>query len=269
VIHCGMQEIAQTALWVAGIRAIESERKNPLFRDLFARRLAGDAFVEELKRHNDGYADMPPAIEVRTRWVDDQIALGVGRGIRQVVIVAAGMDARAYRLIFPTGTRLFELDQPDVLQDKETKLTGIAPKCERYVVPVDLADDWPAALLRGGFDAEAQTLWLIEGLLVYLSADQVTYLFSLLDALSIPGSIVLFDVVGRSMLESARVNALHELARQFGSDEPETLLAPLGWRVHAYSTASIGQQLGRWPFPVYPRGTPGVPQAYMVHGLKT
>lgn len=263
-----MREIARTALWVAGMRAIESERKDPLFRDPFARRLAGDAFVEDLRRHNAGDSATPSAIAVRTRWLDEQIALGVGRGIGQVVIVAAGMDARAYRLTFPTGTRLFELDHSDVLQDKEMKLAGIAPKCERYAVSVDLADDWPAALQTGGFDAEAQTLWLVEGLLVYLPLVQVTRLFSILDALSIPGSVVLFDVVGRSMLESPRVKALHELARQFGTDEPETLLAPFGWRVHAYSTASVGQQLGRWPFPVRPRGTPGFPQAYMVHGLK-
>ena len=71
------------------------------------------------------------------------------------------------------------------------------------------------------------------------------------------------------MLESDRANALHELARQFGTDEPETLLAPFDWEVHAYSTASVGQRLGCWPFPVHPRGTPGVPQAYMVHGLKS
>jgi len=251
------------------MRAIESERKSPLFSDPFARHLAGDAFVEDLKRHTAGDGDMPPAIEVRTRWLDDQIAFGVGRGIRQVVILAAGMDARAYRLIWPKGTRVFELDHSDVLRDKELKLVGIAPKCERYAVSVDLADDWPAALLHGGFNAEAQTLWLIEGLLVYLPAVQVTRLFCLLDALSISGSIVLCDVVGRSMLESDRVKALHELARHFGTDEPETLLTPLGWKVHAYSTASVGQQLGRWPFPVHPRGTPGVPQAYMVHGLKT
>jgi methyltransferase (TIGR00027 family) len=264
-----MQEISRTALWVAGIRAIESERKNPLFRDPFARRLAGDAFVDDLKRQNTTNGAMPPAIEVRTRWLDDQIALGVGRGIQQLVILAAGMDARAYRLSLPTGTRVFELDHFEVLQDKEVKLAGMAPKCERHAVSVDLANDWPAALRHGSFDAEAQTLWLLEGLLVYLPAFQVTRLFSQVDALSIPGSVVLFDVVGRSMLESARVNALHELARQFGTDEPETLLAPLGWKVHAYSTASVGQQLGCWPFPVHPRGTPGVPQAYMVHGLKS
>ncbi|WP_437677690.1 SAM-dependent methyltransferase [Sorangium sp. So ce131] len=263
-----MEDISRTALWVAGMRALESERDNPLFRDPFARRLAGDAFVEDLRRSNTGDGAMPPAIEVRTRWMDNQVALAVGRGIRQVVILAAGMDARAYRLTWPPSTRLFEIDRDDVLQDKHAKLFDIAPRCERHAFSVDLGDDWPAALQGSAFVADAPTLWLVEGLLVYLPPDQVTRLFARLDALSATGSVVLLDVVGRSMLESSRAKALHGLARQFGTDEPETLLAPLGWDVNVHCTAVIGQQLGRWPFPVHPRGTPGVPQGYLVHAVK-
>ena len=264
-----MHDFARTALWVAGMRAIETERQDPLFHDPFARRLAGDRFVEELKLHNAGGNDMPPAIEVRTRWLDEQTSLGLGRGLRQIVVVGAGMDARAYRLTFPPGTRLFELDQGDVLDEKETKLVGIRPKCERLAVPVDLLEDWPATLRNAGFDQEAQTLWLIEGVLIYLAETQVARLFFLVDALSVSGSVALFDIVGRSMLESARVDALHGLARQFGTDTPERLLGPFGWNVHAHSTASVGERLGRWPFLVHPPGTPGVPQAYLVHGIKT
>lgn len=263
-----MQEIGQTALWVAGMRALETERSNPLFRDPFARRLAGDTLVEELRRRNVGEGAMPPAIEVRTRWLDDQITLGLGRGIRQIAILAAGMDARAYRLAWPGDTLLFELDHDAVLQDKEAKLTGVAPKCERHAVSIDLADDWPAALKKSGFDPGVPTLWLIEGLLVYLTEEQVTLLMARVNALSVPESIVLIDVVGRSILDSSRVKLMHDLARQFGTDEPEALLRQIGWDPHVYTTAAIGKQLGRWPFPVAPRGTPGVPQGYLVHGLK-
>lgn len=262
-----MEDIARTALWVAGMRALEHERDNALFRDPFARRLAGDAFVEDLRR-STSEVRMPPAIEVRTRWLDDQIALGLGRGIRQVVILAAGMDARAYRLAWPAKTRLFELDREDVLEDKRAKLSGSSPRCERITVTVDLAEDWPAALKESGFTAQATTLWLVEGLLCYLTPDHVTHLFARLDALSAPGSVALLDVIGRTMLESPRAEALHGLARQFGTDEPETLLAPRNWDVHVHGTAAVGQRLGRWPFPVHPRGTPGVPQGYLVHAVK-
>ena len=263
-----MEDIARTALWVAGMRALESERGNPLFRDPFARRLAGDAFLEDLRRSNEANGGMPPAIEVRTRWIDDQVALSVGRGIRQVVILAAGMDARAYRLAWPPNTRLFELDRDDLLQDKHEKLSGVAPKCERYAASVDLADDWPAVLKDLGFVSNDPALWLVEGLLIYLQPDQVARLLERLNALSAAGSVVLLDVVGQTMLASSRAKALHDLARQFGTDDPETLLAPLGWNMHVYTTASVGQQLGRWPFPVHPRGTPGVPQGYLVYGRK-
>ncbi|WP_223765716.1 SAM-dependent methyltransferase [Corallococcus sp. AS-1-6] len=263
-----MQEIGETALWVAGMRALETERPNPLFRDPFARRLAGDSLVEELKRRNVGENAMPPAIEVRTRWLDDQINLGLGRGIRQIVILAAGMDARAYRLAWPGDTRLFELDHGAVLEDKEAKLSGITPKCQRHAVAVDLAEDWPAALKKSGFNPEAPTLWLIEGLLVYLTEEQVALLMARVNALSAPESVALIDVVGRSILDSSRVKLMHNLARQFGTDEPEALLQPIGWAPHVYTTAAVGKQLGRWPFPVAPRGTPGVPQGYLVHGVK-
>lgn len=261
-------ELGITARWVAGLRALESEREAPLFRDPFARRLAGDAFVEKLRHRDPDSPDMPPAIEVRTRWLDDQILLALGRGIRQVVILASGMDARGYRLAWAPGTRLFEIDHAEVLDDKQSRLQDVSPKCERYEIAVDLQADWPAALRERGFDEEAATLWLAEGLLVYLPESLVLQIMARLDALSGPESVALVDVVGLSMLESSRAEALHHLANQFGTDEPEQLLAPLGWDVHVHSTAAVGEQLGRWPYPVHPRGTPGIPQAYLVYGLK-
>jgi methyltransferase (TIGR00027 family) len=263
-----IQELARTALWVAALRALETEREKPLFRDPFARRLAGAEFVEELRLHYQGDRAMPPAIEVRTRWLDDQIALALGRGIRQVVILAAGMDARAYRLAWPGDTRLFELDHAEVLRDKEAKLADVAPKCERRTVSMDLDADWPTALREEGLRTDAPSLWLAEGLLVYLPEGLVRGVVRQVDAASASGSIMLMDIVGRSLLVSSRSRQLHELANQFGTDEPEELLQSVGWTANVHTTAVTGKQLGRWPYPVHPRGTPGVPQSYLVHGLK-
>ncbi|RYZ02147.1 MAG: SAM-dependent methyltransferase [Myxococcales bacterium] len=263
-----IQELARTALWVAAMRALETEREKPLFRDPFARLLAGSDFVEELRLHYQGDRAMPPAIEVRTRWLDDQVALALGRGIRQVVILAAGMDARAYRLAWPSDARLFELDHAEVLREKEVKLAGVVPKCDRRTVSVDLDADWPTALREAGLRTDAPILWLAEGLLVYLPEELVRRIVRQVDGISVSGSILLMDVVGRSLLVSARSRQLHELANQFGTDDPEDLLRLVGWAGHVHTTAMTGQQLGRWPYPVHPRGTPGVPQSYLVHGLK-
>lgn len=263
-----MQDIERTALWVAGMRALETERKDPLFRDPFAHLLAGEEFMEGLRRELASGARMPPAIEVRTRWIDDEIGLGIGRGVRQVVIIAAGMDARAYRLDWPAGARVFELDHHDILQEKQKKLAGLTPRCERHALSVDLQNEWAGLLQQDGYSATDPTIWLVEGLLCYLRPEHVACLLSRVDALSAPGSILLLDVLGRVLLKASSTKLLHELARQFGTDEPETLFSSLAWDVTVQSTAAVGRQLGRWPFPVPPRGAPGVPQSYLVNATK-
>ena len=92
--------------------------------------------------------------------------------MRQIVIPAAGLDSRAYRLAWPDGTVVFELDQPQVLEFKHEVLAGSgdAPTAERREIAVDLRDDWPQALRRSGFDPSRPSAWIVEGLLVYLPA---------------------------------------------------------------------------------------------------
>jgi len=263
-----MQEIEQTALWVAGMRALETERENALFNDPFARDLAGDEGMEILRQSFANNRGMPPAIEVRTRWLDDQIALHLAGGLRQIVIIAAGLDSRAYRLTWPPGTRVFEIDHPDVLAYKSNKLAKATPACDYYTVAVDLREDWPTALLARGFSAKDPTLWLVEGLLCYLKAEHAGTLLARINDLSASTSVLLLDVVGRSMLESPGAAMLHPMAREFGTDEPENLIEPLGWNVHAHLISAVGKALGRWPYPVPERGTPGVPQSFVVQGVK-
>jgi methyltransferase (TIGR00027 family) len=269
-----MQGVALTSLWIAAARAVETERSDGLFKDPFARQLAGDEGFEVLRELDAIWSARPPSLEIRTRFLDDETMAAVGTGIRQVVVLAAGMDARAYRLDWPAAVELFELDQPHVLEYKARKLEGVSPRCDRRAVSIDLRDDWPSALLDAGFDAKAPTLWLVEGLLPYLREPDVVELFARITRLASPTSVLLFDVIGRSALASPYVKYLVDFVAKlgapwtFGTDEPEALLEPLGWEVHAADHAAIGQRFGRWPFPAVPRGTPGVPHSFLIKAIK-
>ena len=104
----------------------------------------------------------------RTRYFDAYFAAAADAGVRQIVMLAAGLDSRAYRLGWSAGTTVFELDQPRVLEFKRQTLAGESPRAERREVPVDLREDWPAALQSSGFRPEQPSAWIAEGLLIYL-----------------------------------------------------------------------------------------------------
>jgi len=268
-----MNGVALTSLWVAAMRAVETEREDRLFEDPFARTLAGERGFEVLEAMSAGDGRRPPTIVVRTWFLDERVKQALARGVRQVAILAAGMDARAYRLEWPAGTVVYELDQPAVLEYKRAQLASVEPRCERRAIAIDLAEDWPAALVARGLDRGAPTLWLVEGLLPYLEEAHVAPLFARIDALSAPGSEVLFDCFGRSVLESPYTRPLLALVAQlgapwiFGTDQPESLL-PIGWDGIAEDIAVVGNALGRWPFRAMPRGTPGIPQSFLVAATK-
>ena len=129
---------------------------------------------------------------VRTHFFDAHFAGAVAAGIRQVVILASGLDSRAYRLDWPAGTTVYEIDQPKVLEYKSATLAahGATPSADRHEVAIDLRQDWPAALIAAGFDPKAPTAWLAEGLLMYLPAEAQDRLFTQITELSAPGSRV-------------------------------------------------------------------------------
>ena len=149
-----LSPVSRTAVGVAALRAYESSRPDRLFEDPYAAAFA-EAGRAALPRTEDGHARlgalMYPQVVVRTRFFDDYL---LGGGCTQVVLLAAGLDARAFRLAWPPGTRLFELDLPEVLAFKDDVLAahGATPACERVVVPADLREDWATALREAGFD---------------------------------------------------------------------------------------------------------------------
>src|SRR5271165_1202612 len=127
---------------------------------------------------------------VRTRFFDDFFTGAAKDGVRQAVILASGLDTRAYRLRWPAGTVVYEIDQPQVIAFKTNTLAdlGAAPTAERRTISIDLRDDWPAALREGGFDVTQPTAWSAEGLLPYLPPEAQDRLFDNITALSAPGS---------------------------------------------------------------------------------
>ncbi len=196
--------VGSTALFVAAARALEAQRSEPLALDPYAEifcRAAGGEWADVV----DGTISGSHGAQLldgdfgrhfisfqgaRTKYFDAYFARAAAAGVRQVVILAAGLDSRAYRLPWPDGTVIFELDQPKVLDFKRDVLAelGDAPRADRREVAVDLRDDWAAALAEAGFDPAAPTAWIAEGLLIYLPATAQGQLFEGIDALSSAGS---------------------------------------------------------------------------------
>ena len=197
--------VGATALFVAASRALEANKPNPLvvdpYAETFCRAVGGewadvlDGKAPENKLMSDFGGHFVNYQAARTKYFDDFFYAAADAGARQIVIPAAGLDSRAYRLAWPEGTVVFELDQPQVLEFKKEVLTrsGDASTAERREIAVDLRDDWPTALLRSGFDASRPSAWLLEGLLVYLPAAAQAELFAGIHELAAPGSHVAVD----------------------------------------------------------------------------
>lgn len=191
--------VGATATLVAAARALATQQQDRLVHDPFAEPLVRAVGIETFTRALDGeisIADQDGAgllidvVAVRTRFFDEFFTDAAQAGLRQAVILASGLDSRAYRLPWPSGTTVFEIDQPDVIDFKSQVLAdlGAAPTAARRTVGVDLRDDWPAALRARGFDRSAPTAWIAEGLLIYLPPDAQERLIDNVTALSAPDS---------------------------------------------------------------------------------
>jgi methyltransferase (TIGR00027 family) len=192
--------VGSTALFVAAARALEAQKPDPVAIDLYAEvfcRAVGGEWADLL---DGGAPDHPLKTEfgehfvnfqgVRTRYFDTYFRTAAAAGVRQIVLLAAGLDSRGYRLPWPDGTVVFELDQPRVLEFKRETLAahGDAPTAERREVAVDLRNDWPQALRDNGFDASRPSAFIAEGLLIYLPATAQHQLFAGIVSLAAPGS---------------------------------------------------------------------------------
>jgi methyltransferase (TIGR00027 family) len=207
--------VGATAVMVALARAAETASAEPLIRDPFAEPLVSTPELAEVReqlaswwadRPDDG-GDIDLTVDfqriinyqaVRTHFFDAYFTAAAEAGVRQVVILAAGLDSRAYRLAWPDGTVVYEIDLPKVLQYKTETLAnhGVEPSTTRRTVPVDLRNDWTKALREAGFDSTRSTAWLAEGLLPFLPAQAQEAMFVAIDELSGAGSRVAVEVFG-------------------------------------------------------------------------
>ncbi|WP_433193164.1 SAM-dependent methyltransferase [Nocardia sp. CA-107356] len=261
--------VGATALGVAAMRAAESLRPDALFHDPYAEVLVtavGSEFWTRIVRgdvpalEEAAMAAMGPIISAliaRTCYFDDYFQDAAADGIRQIVILAAGLDARAYRLEWPIGTTVFELDLPKVVEFKEIALADCTPAAERRAIAVDLRQDWPAALRDNGFDPAAPTAWLAEGLLRYLPADVQDRLFDNIVASSAPGSRIAIyrssgsapDVKALQETRSAGVDVTVDVGELWYSDEgrsdPIDWFTAHGWTVFRAAPAEVLRSRGR------------------------
>lgn len=271
-----LSPVSRTALWTAASRARESRRPDRLFDDPFAAELAGGHGVVLMTKHDTPVGDNP-YLPIRTRWFDDVICETVRGSRRQVIMLAAGLDTRAYRVAWPDGTTVFEVDRAEVLDYKQRLLDArkAEPRCVRRAVAADLADDWPKALCAGGYDPRAPSVWVIEGLLVYLTEQSARAVLTGAAETAGNGSSLLVDITGTSLLESPYLREyLERIAEdgtpwQFGTDEPARLLAECGWQTERIvEPGEDAANFGRWPFPQAPADTPGIPRSYLVVGRR-
>ncbi|WP_406817035.1 class I SAM-dependent methyltransferase [Mycobacterium sp. M23085] len=241
--------VGATATMVAAARALASKDPRGLINDPFAEPLVRAVGVDFFTKMMDGDLDvdaienaspvriqsMVDGMAVRTKYFDDYFVGATGAGVRQVVILASGLDSRAYRLPWPAGTVVYEIDQPRVIEFKSTTLAdvGAEPTASRRTIPIDLRADWPTALKAAGFDTAAPTAWLAEGLLIYLPPDAQDRLFDNITALSAPGSTIATEFVpGIVDFDAERVRELSGSFREHGVDIDMASLVYAGERNH-------------------------------------
>jgi methyltransferase (TIGR00027 family) len=225
--------VGATALGVAAGRAAETLREHPLIRDPYAELFLGAAgdglwslylrddlpaeLTEVDPRFNERTQAMMGYTASRTLFFDEFFLKAAADGVKQAVILAAGLDARAWRLDWPAGCVVYEVDQPKVLAFKTSTLEshGVAPIAKHIGVPIDLRQDWPAALCAAGFDPSVPTAWSAEGLLPYLTAKAQDVLFERIQLLSAPGSRVAVEAFTNDFFSAERFAQREEQMQKY------------------------------------------------------
>lgn len=266
--------VGVTALLVAAARAIETHRPDSLAQDVFAEHFvlgapASKGWPVHPREVPDGDANplwgrFARYFGLRTRVLDDFLLRSVhAANARQVVLLGAGLDSRAFRLDWPGGCVIFEIDREEVLTFKHRVLGGLSatPKAARVPVPMDLRADWAGALPGAGFDSAAPSVWLVEGLLFYLPPAAETYLIDTVDRLSAGGSALAFEVkLDKDLLEYRDSPLYTSTKHQIGIDlldlfdrkpRPDSVghLTDKGWSASVHTPFDFTRLHGRGPLP--------------------
>ena len=268
------------ALFAAANRALETERSEPLFRDPLARALAGEdgmALHAALRTTTwpPNAAGPDPEQSIFTRYFDDALVRAVRTfSIEQVVLLGAEMDARAFRLDWPDGVVLFEVEGEAVVARKESVLRELQakPRCERRVVRATLRGPWRRALMATGFDPSRPSAILISAELVCLDSAAVARLFGEIRRIACAGSWIGALLAGFDTIESPFMKPFFEKRAalgwprwRFGVRDPEAFLAEHGWAAECEVAGAPEVSYGRWRYGYIPRTSPdrAVPRIYL------
>ena len=265
--------LGATAGWTAAARAVETAREDALVSDPWAAALAGEAGAAWIDGRPAG-STVP--IILRTRYFDDYLQQVATEGIQQFVLLAAGLDTRAFRLPLAEGVVIYEVDQPAVIERKEQLLAevGAQPRCVRRTVEADLTRPWQEALVAAEFDPALPSCFLLEGFLFYLPSDAGQQILDVVLRWAAPASRVGFDVVNSVTLTSPITKVWIEMQAAMGApwlgslDDPRGFLAQRGWDAHLTQAGQPDANHGRWTLPVLPVDMQGVPHNWYVTGRK-
>jgi methyltransferase (TIGR00027 family) len=254
--------VSDTALGAAEMRAEASLRADRLIEDPYAAAFVAAApplfpDVPELADESELAALVEAGVTgvaIRTRFFDEYLEAACAAACRQVVLLAAGLDTRAFRLDWPDGVQLYELDLPELFAFKEPVLAAAnaTARCDRRVVTVDLRDDWPTPLIAAGFDRTHATAWVAEGLLVYLSGREAAGLLAAVGELSARASRVAFDHdlpdQDSALRHAQELDGMAEVTAMWQgglTDHPSAWLHEHGWDADAITRAAFAERHGR------------------------
>ncbi|WP_430332988.1 SAM-dependent methyltransferase [Rhodococcus sp. ACT016] len=251
--------VGATAVFVAAARAIESGRDDRLFEDRwageFVRASGWSPPTDQLD--DSSREELTAWVAARTKFLDDFVLDAVAAGCEQVVLLGAGLDTRAFRLHWPKTVTVYELDTAEMVQFKEAVLAGESPaEASRITVPIDLREDWPAALRDAGFHSDVPTAWILEGLLAYLPEEAVDALMRNVGELSAPGSAIgatITNIDFAAAVDDAPLFRGSPISRREwlsllhsnGPSDPVAWFDSYGWRATAVPTDDAVRRYGR------------------------
>jgi len=264
------EEVAFSARYVAAIRAIETERKDALFRDEYAQVLAGNAvgylknlLKEQEKESKEGekpyWCNERPYLVIRTKFMDDFAVEAMQHsGGKQVVILGSGMDTRPIRLNWLAKTMIYEIDKVEVIEWKQKLLKDIPSQCTIKYIAADLTKPW--AHLLTDFDKNQPSIWIIEGLLYYLTPTENDILLKTIANLCAPGSWIGLDVVNTEECQAVSFRS--------AVDSPEEYFHQYNFKAEVVQPGDNSVHYGRFTRTLPQRDIPYVRRAYLVKAVK-
>lgn len=255
----------------AASRAIESLRNDSLFKDDLAIALAGQDAISYVQAA-EMIDESRPYVAVRTRYLDEFLIdclqrLDLGAPYKQIVILGAGMDARAFRIQSLLRATVYEIDKKNILDQKISKLKDIKPipYCSSHILidsDLTVTEDWSSKLLQSGFQPDLPSIWMLEGILMYLTETEVNNLLEAVSQISAPNSRLGADLINRKAVQG------REGSWSSGFDNPETLFYSHGWDVHVIQPGEEGADFGRYIRKLPHRETPDIERAFFVKAVK-